>query len=282
VSRGLRRWAEPDALLALARIGIGVLFLVRTTGLTELLSLPAFPQGRFLLGWPEAGGPGLGPLLPLASWMLGAACIARTIAAALFALGVWARPAGVLAGLLGYLVVTQDPIGFNMTLHTIYLGTIVLACADSSDRFALGRRSASAASQRASLGMVRLWVASIYVWAGIAKLHRDWLSGRALGTLVEGDIVRGPVAAALLSTARQRAMAAPAIAAGEILLGAALLNRSTRRAGLAVAVVVHALFQVALAPDVLTAVMAALMVTFVGDIGPWRCVFTDAITVGDG
>jgi hypothetical protein len=123
--------------------------------------------------------------------------------------------------------------------------------------------------------MVRLWVASIYVWAGIAKLHGEWLSGRVLATLVDGDIVRGPVAEAMLSTARQRAVAAPVIALGEVLLGAALLARATRRAGLVAALVVHAAFQAALAPDVFTAVMATLLLTFVGDIGPWREVFAD-------
>jgi hypothetical protein len=278
VSREGWRSPEPEALLAGARIGLGVLFLIRTTGLAGLLSLAVYPQGRFLLGWPEAGGPGLGALFPLSASLLGAACLARTIAAALFALGIWARPAGVAAGLLGYLVVSQDPIGFSMTLHTLYLGTIVLACADSSGRYALGPRASVTgrpASVRTSLGMVRLWVASIYVWAGIAKLHGEWLSGRVLATLVDGDIVRGPVAEAMLSTARQRAVAAPVIALGEVLLGAALLARATRRAGLVAALVVHAAFQAALAPDVFTAVMATLLLTFVGDIGPWREVFAD-------
>lgn len=263
----------PATLLALARIGIGVLFLVRTTGLASLLSLSVFPMGRFLLGWPEGQGATatLSPLLHLPSSMAAGACLARTLAAALFTLGIWTRPAGLAAGLLGYLVVAQDPLGFNMTLHTLYLGTIVLACADAGGRLALRPRNAGAS--RASLGMVRLWVASIYVWAGIAKLHGDWLSGRVLGTLVEGGVVRGPIAAAWLSTPRARAAAAPTIAAGEILLGLALSARPTRRAALGAALVVHALFQAALAPDVFTAVMAVLLLTFVGDIGPWREVF---------
>jgi hypothetical protein len=265
----------PETLLGIARVGMGALFLTRTTGLAGLLSLSVFPLGRVLLGWPDGAGAvaHLAPLLPLPSWAVAGACLARTLAAALFTLGLGTRPAGIAAGLLGYLVVAQDPLGFNMTLHTIYLGTIVLACADSGSRFALKPPFAPARAPRAGLGMVRLWVASIYIWAGIAKLHGDWLSGRVLGTLVEGGIVRGPVAAVLLSTPAHRATAAPLVAAGEILLGLALCARRTRRVALGVAVVVHALFQAALAPDLFTAVMASLLVTFVGDIGPWREVF---------
>jgi hypothetical protein len=258
-------------LLAIARVGIGALFLVRTTGLASLLSLSVFPLGRFLLGWPDGGGARLAPFFDLPGWAVAGACLARTLAAALFTLGLWTRPAGLVAGLCGYLVVTQDPLGFNMTLHTLYLATIVLACAGAGGRLAL--RPEPITTLRASLGMVRVWVASIYLWAGIAKLHGDWLSGRVLGSLVERGIVRGPIAAAWLSTPGQRAAAAPLVVAGEMLLGLALLARPTRRAGLAVAFCVHALFQAALAPDVFTAVMATLLLVFVGDIGPWREVF---------
>jgi hypothetical protein len=236
-------------------------------------------MGRFLLGWPDHDGGRLAPFFHLPNWTVAGACLLRTFAAALFTLGIAARPAGIAAGLLGYLVVTQDPLGFNMTLHTLYLGTIVLASADAGSRLALVPRTAGAS--RASLGMARLWVASIYVWAGIAKLHGDWLSGRVLGTLVEGGVVRGPVAAAWLSTPGQRAAAAPLIAAGELMLGLALCARLTRRPALAVALVVHALFQAALAPDVFTAVMAVLLLTFVGDIGPWRDVFGTVRASGD-
>jgi hypothetical protein len=269
--RGERTPPPPALLLALARIGLGTLFLVRTTGLASLLSLEVFPIGRFLLGWPEGVGPYLAPLVHLPRAVVAGACLARTIGAALFTLGLWTRAAGLVAGLSGYLVVAQDPLGFNMTLHTLYLGTIVLACAGPGSQLAL--RPEVPRAPRAGLGMVRLWVASIYVWAGIAKLHGDWLSGRVLGMLVEGGIVRGPIAAAWLSTPARRAAAAPLVALGELLLGLALLWRPTRRPALAAAVVAHALFQAALAPDVLTAVMAALLVAFVGDIGPWREVF---------
>jgi hypothetical protein len=258
-------------LLAIARIGIGALFLVRTTGLVVLLSLSVFPAGRLLLGWPEGEGAFLAPLVHLPDRVVALACLARTAAAALFTLGIGTRAAGVAAGILGYLVVAQDPLGFNMTLHTLYLGTIVLACAGSAGRLAL--RPEHPRAPVAGLGMVRLWVASIYVWAGLAKLHGDWLSGRVLGTLVEGGIVRGPIAAVWLSSPAGRAVAAPLVAFGEIGLGVALVHRRTRRIALGVAAVVHLAFQAALAPDVFTAVMAALLVTFVGDIGPWREVF---------
>jgi hypothetical protein len=259
----------PGVPLAAARIAVGALLLIRTTGIARALAL--FPAGDVLLGWPDASGPGLGALLPLPAGLVAAACVTRTLAAALFMIGVSTRAAGVTAAAAGYLVATQDPLGFNMTLHTLFLAAIVLGFTDAGARLALRPRAVGSAPS--GTGLVRIWVASIYVWAGIAKLHADWMSGGVLDTLVHDGILRGPFALDLLDTAARRAAVAPVVAFGEIGLGLALLARPSRRAALVVAFVVHAVFQAALAPDLFGLVMAALLLAFVGDLGPWRGVF---------
>jgi hypothetical protein len=258
-------------VLAIARIGLGMLFLIRTAGLSGPLSL--FPAGRLLLGWPDTAGPGLAPLLALPSAMVAAACVARTLAAGLFTLGVWTRPAGIAAGLIGYVVVAQDPLGFNMTVHTLLLGTIILACTDAGSRIAL--LPTPARSPHSSVGLVRIWIASIYVWAGMAKLHADWMSGRVLAMLLDEGVLRG-IATSLLAGSETRRLVAISVAMGEILLGVGLLLRPTRRAAVVLALGAHALFQATLTPDLFGAVMVVLLVTFVGDIGSWRTVFARA------
>jgi hypothetical protein len=258
--------------LGLARIGLGALFLLRTTALGRLLHLPAPAPGVPLLGWPGEGArfPIPGPLdLPDAA--VAAACLVRTAAAALFALGVWTRPAGLLAGALAYLVAMQEPTAFSMTKHVLFLAVMVLACTDARAELAL--RPAPPESTRSSLALVRVWIASIYAWAGAAKLNRDWLSGRVLGFWVDEHIVRGPLADAWLRTAGQRALVAPLVAAGEIALAVLLLVRPTRRLGLGAAYAMHALYEVTMAPDLFGWALAFLLLTFVADIGPWREAF---------
>ena len=181
-------------------------------------------------------------------------------------------------GALAYLVATQEPRTFTMTMHMLFLGVIVLACTDACGVMALRPRPAK--SPRSSLGLIRIWTASIYIWAGIAKLNADWLSGRVLGVWLEDHLVRGQVAAALVGTAARRAMIAPAIAASEIGLGALLLWRPTRRPALIGALALHAIFEITTAPDLFGWGMAILLVAFVGDIGPWREVFAWRLRAG--
>jgi len=260
------------SMLGVVRIAFGTLFLVRTTLLARPLNLPGLSPGVPFFGWPPPGGRfPLATMLHLPDGLLEGACIARTIAALLFAVGLWARPAGLVAGALAYLVATQEPPTFTMTMHVLFLGVIVLACTDACRVLALRPRPPD--SPRSSLGLIRIWTASIYIWAGIAKLNADWLSGRVLGVWIEDRLVRGRVAAVLVGTAAQRAAIAPAIAASEIGLGALLLWRPTRRPALVGAFALHAIFELTTAPDLFGWAMAILLLAFIGDIGAWRQVF---------
>jgi len=119
---------------------------------------------------------------------------------------------------------------------------------------------------------VRLWTASIYAWAGVAKLNADWLSGRTLGDWIDQGGWHGWIADVLAGTAA-RALLAPAVACGEVALAVFLLARPTRRLALVGAYAMHATFEVTMAPDVFGWAMAILLLAFVGEIGPWADVF---------
>src|SRR5436190_2264457 len=259
-------------VLGVIRIAFGALFLVRTTVIARLLRLPGLTAGIPLLGWPAPEGRfRFATPLHLSDAVLEGACIARTIAAAMFTVGLWARPAGLAAGALAYLVATQEPPTFTMTMHILFLGIIVLACTDARSVVAL--RPSPTESPRSSLGLIRIWTASIYVWAGIAKLNRDWLSGHVLDAWLDDHLVRGRAAAVLIGTTARRAAIAPAVALGEIALGLLLLWRPARRPAVILAYAVHAVFELTIAPDLFGWGMAILLIAFLGDIGAWRDVF---------
>src|SRR4051794_30186703 len=84
--------------LGRARVALGCVFLLRTTPLLAPLHIPLFADASPLLGWPD-GHPHLAPFIPaLPDSAREVLCIARTIAALAFTLGLSARPAGLLAG----------------------------------------------------------------------------------------------------------------------------------------------------------------------------------------
>jgi len=243
--------------LGRARVALGAIFLLRTTPLLAPFHVSFLADTNPLLGWPHAHAR-LTPLLPiLPAVCLKALCIARTVAAVAFTAGVLAGPAGVVAGALGYLTVTQDPGRLNTTQHVIFLGTMLLAMTDATSRCALV--PAPARDLRSSRLLMRVWIASIYFWAGLAKLRPDWLDGRALALFASEGLVRPSLAAALLSTPALRAIAGRAVALGELSLAPLILGRRTRRLGVIAAFGLHATFEVAVSPDLFGWALAALL-----------------------
>jgi hypothetical protein len=243
--------------LAWGRIALGALFLIRTTPLLALLHLPFATETSPLLGWPSERwhGTALGLALPAA--IVQAACIARTLAAVGFTLGIGTRVCGVVAGLTGYAVMTQTPFGFVATLQLLFEGALVLALADAGAALAL--RPEPPLALESSAWLVRAFVASIYGWAGIAKLNADWLSGRTFELFQQDGALSGPLADAVLAHEWSRRLTACGVAGLELSLPALLFWKRTRRIAPAIALSMHAAIELAARPDLLGWEMAALL-----------------------
>jgi hypothetical protein len=269
-----------DAVHALgrARVALGAVFLLRTTPVLAPLHIPFLADTIPLLAWPD-GHAHFTPFVPaVPAGLLAALCIVRTLAAIAFMVGVRARTAGIIAGGLGYLTVLQDPARFFTTHHVIFLGTLLLACTDAVATCAL--RPAARRSPTSSVWLIRVWVASIYVWAAIAKVRPDWLDGRTFALLAREGLLRPFVASTLLATDARRAVAAVGVVAVELALCPLLLIPRTRRFGLALAVAFHLGLEWAASPDLFGWAMIALLLAFLGvDELPGRMRDTRAATV---
>ena len=247
--------------LGWARAAIGALILLRTTPLLAPLDIWFLRDAYPFLGWPSTAW----SLAWLPGHVIQALCIARTLAAFLFALGVWTRPAGVGCAAAGYLVAAQQPFAFHFTIHLLYQSALLLGFADSGCAFAL--RSTPPRSPRSSYGLLRLFVVSIYAWAGLFKLRPDWLDGRTLALYQRAGGIQGSLADALLATDGARAGAATCVAAFELVIGPLLLWRRTRRFALPIAFLFHVTLEVTAHPDLLGWGMMALLLCFLPERG---------------
>jgi hypothetical protein len=246
--------------LGRARVALGAVFLLRTTPLLAPFHIPFLADTTPLLGWPD-GHAHFAPFIPeLPAALIAGLCIVRTLAAAAFMLGVRARPAGLLAGALGYVTVLQDPARFFTTHHVIFMGTMLLACTDAVAACAVlpGKRH----NPRSGAVLIRVWVASVYVWAAIAKLRPDWFDGRALSLLAREGQFRPFVASTLLSTDLRRCVIAWCVVGTELALAPLLLIRRTRRVGVMLAVAFHLGLEWAASPDLFGWAMISLLLAF--------------------
>lgn len=249
--------------LGLARAAFGTVFLLRTTPILAAFD-PVFLRDMGpLLGWPDARwhAPVLGLTLP--AGIVAALCVLRTAGAACLMLGIRSRLAGVVAGVAGYVVLAQDAFGYFHHLHLLFSGAILLGLADAGSTFALAPEPARA--PRSSLLLIHLFVASIYLWAGIGKIRADWLDGRALAMFHSEGALRGAIAETFLATEGRRVAVAWAIALGELALGPALLYARTRRAAIVAAVLLHLGLEAAGRVDTIGWQMLALLTSFL----PW-------------
>jgi hypothetical protein len=155
----------------------------------------------------------------------------------------------------------EQPFAFVMTLHLLFQGTMLLGLAGSGAAIALRPRPAPDAAS--GLTLVRLFAASVYLWAGVSKLRPDWLDGRTLEALAHQRWLSGRLAEALLGTPDRRVAVAWAVVLSELLLGPLLLWPRTRRAALLAALAFHAGIEVMGRPDLLGFEMAALLICFV-------------------
>jgi hypothetical protein len=249
--------------LGYSRAALGALFLVRTTPLSHWLPEPVSRVAAPLLGWPDHGFRAAWWGIELSDGVVIALCVARTIAAALFAAGLWTRAAGTAAAATALGILSQDAFGFRFTLYTLFVGTWLLATSGAGHRFAL--RPSPREQSPPSPWRVRAFVASVYAWAGIAKLTAAWLTGETLRALYASRFLTGGLADVLFATPGRCRVAAWGVAGMELLLAPLLLVRSTRRAGLVLAAGMHAAYECTAQPDVFGWVMGALLLSLVGD-----------------
>jgi hypothetical protein len=249
--------------LGYSRAALGAVFVARTTLVSRWLPEPMSHVAAPLLGWPDHGFRAAWWGIELPDGVVIALCVARTIAAALFALGVWTRAAGTAAAAIAFVVLSQDAFGFRFTLYTLFVGTWLLATSGAGHRFALAPSPRQ--DRPPSPWRVRVFVASVYAWAGIAKLSAAWLTGETLRVLYANHFLTGGLADVLLSTPGRCRAAAWGVAGTELVLGPLLLLRSTRAAGLVLAAAMHVAYEWAAQPDVFGWVMGALLLSFVGD-----------------
>jgi hypothetical protein len=261
--------------LALARIALGIVLVVRTTALANLLPVPLAHVRGELLGWPEPGWAFAWAGVTLPDSLRELLCVVRTLAALAFLFGVSARIAGVIAGVCGLIALSQDPFGFIFTLHTLFLGTIVVALTSATSCLALVpvARAESAEDLRSSVRLIWVFVGSVYAWSAIAKIQTEWLHGETLLALSEDGLLSPRVGRLLLDHRWLRIGTAWSIPVVEFALPVGLFCRRTRGAALVVAVGLHATLEIATRPDVMGWVMGALLLAFV-PAGPLRWVLS--------
>lgn len=244
--------------LGRVRVVVGAVFLLRTTPLIHALPGLYANHGGPLLGWPVEGrveAAVFGLVLPATA--IKALIVVRTLGGVLFLLGVFARPAGISAAIAAYLVYAQEPFALIFTLHVLYTSVLLLACTDAVAAVAIV--PARARSPRSSLWLIRGFLASVYLWSGVAKLRPDWLAGRTLTALRANGYAEGWVAELALRTPARAMASAWSVALLELALPFLLFFRRTRFVGIAVACAMHGVFEVAMHPDVFGWVMVALL-----------------------
>lgn len=244
-------------MLGYSRAAIGAILVARTTPLSRLLPWSVSHVATPLLGWPEHGFRAAWWGLALPDAVVIALCVVRTAAAVLFLLGVWTRAAGTVAAVAALVVLSQDAFGFKFTLYTLFVGTGLLALSGGGRGFAL---RPSPGALPGSRWLLTAFVASVYAWAGIAKLQPPWLSGETLRALHQAHYFASGLADALFATLPRCRAAAWGVVVTELLLGPMLLVRRTRLAGLVLAVGMHAAYEWTAQPDVFGWVMVALLV----------------------
>lgn len=249
---------DPDLRpLGAARVAFGVVFLLRTTPLLAIFD-PTFLRGsNGWLGWPDSGShvPVLGLALP--SVVVASLVVLRTVAALGLVLGVRTRVSGLVAGVAGYLVLAQDAFGYFHHLHMLYLGSILFAIVDSDAALAL--RLEPAKSPRSSLALMRVFVASIYIWAAIGKLASEWGTGAALAMFRQSGALER---ISWLITPGRAAVIEVCVIVFEVALGAGLLWPRTRRAALLCALALHITFEIVARVDTIGWQMCALLLVF--------------------
>jgi len=241
---------------AAARVAVGAIFLLRTTGLGGLTGTALDFGASPLLGWPDGRFHASVHGLALPDATVAVLAIVRTCAAVAFTFGAKARAAGVVAAVTGYAVLAQDVLSVSTSIHVLFVAVAALALTDATSVWAVVPDPPRGSGERP----FTLVVASIYLWSAAAKLQSEWLSGHALASFLDASAFHGP-AAVLLAGAGARLVCAWVVVGLEIAIGVLLaISPRTRRVGVALGLAFHACAEVTVRPDVLGWTMASLLV----------------------
>jgi vitamin K-dependent gamma-carboxylase len=254
VERRLAQAFDGTALalpLALARIALGALVLLRTTDVAR--PFVAFNHHTWMSGVeyaPNVDGvsqPALAsPLLPglalgaTATWLLVAL---RTGAAITLLLGISARLSSLLVGAAGAWLMAADRYRYLHHLYLLWWMLLWFALLRSDDRLSLlgwiRNRTGSARVPRWPLQLLRVFCASVYLASGLAKLRSPWLSGETLKDLERVTLIGGEAYRFTVATLGHAAVAT-AVCALELCLAPILLWSKTRWLGVALGASLHA------------------------------------------
>ncbi len=246
--------------LGLVRVLFGALVLARTTPVLAPLHIPYLRATSPLLGWPASTWhvPMWGPALPAV--LVAVMCLLRTLAVLLFTVGIRARESGMAAGILAWIVMSQDSGSYINTFQLLFLGMMVLGVSGAGSTWAV--RPEQEVDPRSGLALTHAFVASVYAWSGLAKVNASWLSGEVLEVLRANSAVRGPIAEVFLTSRGPCVAASWTVAAAELALGPMLLWSRTRRVAWAAAFAFHAVLEISMHPDFFGFAMAVLLLSF--------------------
>lgn len=242
--------SAPALPLALARMALALLVLLRTSDVGR--DLVHFNHHNWVDGLEYAPNvdsfrePGLvSPLLPglslgtTSTWLLVAV---RTLAASLLLLGVGARASAIAVAVAGAWLMAADRFRYLHHLYLLWCMLAWFALLPSAERLSLSRlllrRPGRHDVPRWSLQLLRLFCASVYFAAGVAKLNQPWLSGDTLRALERVSWVGG----AAFSSAVAHLGYAPLawlICLTELALAPLLLLPRTRPLGVALGILLH-------------------------------------------
>jgi hypothetical protein len=230
---------------------------IRSPDVASLVALRVFGGICVLLfavavlsGWGELGGfldapkhfpyRGLEWVLPLPPRGLRGAAAAMGIAGAAMAAGFCYRLASATSALLVAYFFFLDVCYYS---NVTFLGILLLALLSAAPAHVIAsvdsaRRAIPSGGRRTSVALLRFQVGSVYVFAGVAKLTRGWLSGATLDAMITDY----PPARWLSGAVGPRAVFAVASWLGllfELAIVPLLLWRRTRVAAFTALVVFH-------------------------------------------
>lgn len=267
----------PALPLALARVALGAIALVRTTDVGR--GVIAMNHHTWMKGIeyapnvdPVAAPALVSPLVwgaslsPTGTWLLVAV---RTLSAITLLFGVRARTSAALLALSGLWLMAADRYRYLHHLLVLFSIAALFAFVPSAERLSLENwlkvrvRSARGTSNsghpsgsppapgsspapevarfvpRWSLQLLRVYCAAVYFASGVAKLRPGWLSGQTLQDLERVTLIGGPTWQSAVERLGYAPLAA-LVCLTELALAPLLLFPRTRRYGVALGLALHA------------------------------------------